>query len=136
MKVYKCLYYNLYKMWLKKKDEPQNARINAVMTITILLYVNIISVPLVALAFYKKEIIHLPDISMKVKLCIATCLIVIGILNFVLLGRKKQHNKIVKKFKAIEKNNKQNGYYFTIMYLIISLGIPLYVFLFTTPPMP
>jgi len=118
---------------LKKKDEPENAHINAVITITFLLYVNIMSIPLTFVATLKNEIISLPEINMNVKVWIVIFLIGVGTLNYMLLGRKKRHNKIVEEFKAKSVWSKKNDYYFTMLYLVVSLSIPLYIFFFTTP---
>ncbi len=133
MKTYRCLYYNLYRIWLKKKDEPENAHINAVITISFLLYVNMMSIPLALVAIFKNEVINLPEINMEVKVWIVTFLIGVGIFNYILLGRKKKHNKIVEEFKVESERKKKNGFYFTVLYLVISLSIPLYIFFFTTP---
>jgi|SRR5690554_6727910 len=106
MKTYRYLYYKLYCIWLKKKDEVENAHINAVITITFLMYVNIMSIPLVIMAVYKYEIINLPEINFNVKIWIVGVLIGTGILNYFLLARKKQHVKIVEEFK-LEREEKR-----------------------------
>ncbi len=133
MKTYRYLYYNLYRIWLKKKDEPENAHINAVITITFLLYVNIISIPLILVAISKNEIINLPEINTNIKILIVVFLCGVGALNYFLLGRKKQRHKIIEEFKSENEKKRKNGLFFTILYLVISLGIPLYIFFFTIP---
>lgn len=133
MKFYRYLYFNLYQLWLKKKYEPENAHINAVITITFLLYVNIISIPLILLAALKNEIINLPQMTVNVKVWIAVILVVAGIFNYFLLARKRQHNKIIEDFISESKEKRKKGMVYTIFYLVVSLGIPLYIFFFTTP---
>lgn len=133
MKTYRYLYYNLYRLWLRKKDESENAHINAVITITFLLYVNIMSIPLILIAANKNEIINLPEINLKVKIWIASALIGVGILNYFLLALKTQHHKIVEEFNLKSEGKRKKGIVYTVLYLVISFGIPLYIFLFTTP---
>lgn len=133
MKTYRYLYYLLYRIWLKKNDEPENAHINAVITITFLLYVNIISIPLILLAAYKHEIIHLPESTFNVKVWIAVILIITGIFNYLLLGRKKQHFRIIEEFKSKSEERYIKGITYTILYIIVSIGIPLCIFFFTNP---
>lgn len=133
MKTYRYLYYNLYCIWLKKKNEQRNARINAVITISFLLYVNVISIPLILLAVYKKEIISLPGINTNVKMWIVILLITTYILNYIFLGRNEQHNKVIEEFKSENEKKKRNGLFFTVLYLIVSLGIPLFIFFFVSP---
>lgn len=133
MKFYRYLYFNLYQLWLKKKDEPENAHINSVITITFLLYVNIMSIPLISLAASKKEIINLPQVNVNVKIWIAVILVSVGIFNYLLLARKRQHNKIIEEFKSESEKKRKKGMAYTIFYLIVSFGIPLYIFFFTNP---
>ncbi|MDG5801076.1 hypothetical protein QA597_11975 [Marinilabiliaceae bacterium ANBcel2] len=133
MKFYRYLYFNLYQLWLKKKDEPENAHINAVITISFLLYVNIISIPLIFLAASKNEIINLPQMNVNAKIWIAVILVSAGIFNYFLLARKRQHNKIIEEFKSESKERRKKGTAYTIFYLIVSFLIPLYIFFFTTP---
>lgn len=133
MKTYRYLYYKLYCIWLKKRDEPENAHINAVITITFLLYVNIISIPLILMAVYKNEIINLPEINFNVKVWIAVILVGVGIFNYFILARKRQHNKIIEEYKPESKENRKKGMAYTILYLIVSFAIPLYIFFFTIP---
>ena len=133
MKTYRYLYYKLYCIWLKKKDEPENAHINAVITITFLLYVNIMSIPLILLAASKNEIINLPENNFNAKVWIAVILVVAGIFNYFILARKRQHNKIIEEFKSESEGKSKKGIAYTILYMIVSFGIPLYIFFFTTP---
>jgi beta-lactamase regulating signal transducer with metallopeptidase domain len=91
------------------------------------------SIPLVIMAVYKYEIINLPEINFNVKIWIVGVLIGTGILNYFLLARKKQHVKIVEEFKLEREEKRKKGMLYAVLYLIISLGIPLYIFLFTIP---
>ena len=133
MNIYRYLYYKLYCIWLKKKDESENAPINAVITLTFLLYVNFFSIPLILLATYKKDFINLPEINLNIGVLITIIMVGIGLLNYLLLARKKQHIKIVEEFKIESEEKRKKGMVYVLLYLIISFGIPLYVFLFTSP---
>nr|WP_320117912.1 hypothetical protein [uncultured Marinifilum sp.] len=133
MNIYRYLYYKLYCIWLKKKDESENASINAVITLTFLLYVNFFSIPLILLAIYKKDFINLPEINLNVGALITIIMVGIGLLNYLLLARKKQHIKIVEEFIIESEEKRKKGMVYVLLYLIISFGIPLYVFLFTSP---
>jgi hypothetical protein len=123
----------LYCIWLKKKDEPENAAINAVITLTFLLYVNLFSIPLLVMAIYKKDFINLPEINLNRSVWLSVILIGTGILNYFSLARKRQHDKIFEEFKMESKGKSKKGIIYTLLYLTISLGIPLYIFLFTSP---
>ncbi|MDE5423326.1 hypothetical protein L3073_13990 [Ancylomarina sp. DW003] len=133
MKTYRYLYYKLYCIWLKKKNEPENAHINAVMTITFLTYLNLFNIPLVLMAVSRREVIHLPEINMNVNVLIAAFLIGAGILNYFFLARKKQHIKIIEEFKMESERKRKRGMAYTVLYLIITFGIPLYISFFTYP---
>lgn len=132
MKTYRYLYYNLYRIWLRKKDEWKNAQLNAVITITFLLYLNIMSIPLIIVIASNRELILLPGINLEVKIWIIAFAVGVGMLNYFLLGRKKQHNKIVEEFESVEERRKKYGFFFTIIYITISCCIPLYLFFFAS----
>ena len=133
MRVYRYLYYNLFSIWLKKKDEYENARINAVITITFLIYVNAFSIPLVFLAISKNEIVNLPENNLSTLIWIAVFLLFVGVLNYFSLARKECHNRIIDEFKAESQVKRKKGLILTTLYLIISFSIPLIIFFFTTP---
>lgn len=133
MKIYKCLYYNLFCIWQKKTDEPENAHINAVLTITFLIYTNIMSIPLSYLALTGKEILNIPEITFNVKVWIIILLVLTGILNYFLLASKKQHNKIIQENIGQDEDKRKLGMLFTTIYIVISFAIPLYIFFFTNP---
>lgn len=133
MKTYRYLYYQLYRIWLKKKDEVENARINAVLTLTFSLCINIINIPLILLVLLKTEIIRLSEIDANEYIFIPIVFLVGGIFNYLLLARKKQHKKIIEEFKSECEAKRKRGMMFTILYLVMSIGIPLYIAFFTTP---
>ncbi|WP_298651244.1 hypothetical protein [uncultured Proteiniphilum sp.] len=114
---------------MKKKDEVENARINAVMTLTFLLYMNFMTVELVSLAFFKKEIIGVSEINANEYIFIPIIFLVNVIINYLLLARKKQHEKIIEEFKSESEAKRKRGMVLTVLYLIMSYGIPLYIFL-------
>ena len=129
MKTYRYLYYKLYCIWLKKKDERENARINAVMILTFLLYMNFMTVELVPLALFKKEIIGVSEINANEYIFIPIVFIISVIINYILLARKKQHEKIIEEFKSESEAKRKKGMVLTVLYIIVSIGIPLYIFL-------
>ena len=124
MKTYRYLYYKLYCIWLKKKDEVENARINAVMTLTFLFYINLIS-----LAFFQKDLIGIYEIKANMRIVIPAIMITGGIINFLLLARKKPHEKIIEEFKSESEAKRKKGVGLTVLYIIVSIGIPLYTLL-------
>ena len=134
MKFYRLLYYNLYynlfKIWLKKKDEINIAHINSVISITFLICVNLLSIPLILMALFNLKLSFLPEADLSMMINLAVGMITLGIINYFILGRKKQHLKIVKEFSK-EKYKKSKLY--TIIYITITLLIPLYILLFTSP---
>jgi len=133
MKMYKYLYYKLFCFWLRKNDETANAYMNAIITITFLLYINILSIPLVYLAIFDKEMVKLPMSSAEVKAGIVSLLILLGFMNYILLAYKNKYIKIKEEFKVEKEKKRKKGTFIVVVYLIISLSIPIYIFLFTTP---
>lgn len=133
MKTYRYLYYKLYYLWLKKKDEPENAHINAVITMTFLEYTNIFSIALIILIATKKRIIILPEFNSNTKIWFVLVIIFTGIFNYFYLARKRKHNKIIEEFNSEGLKQSKRDYAVTILYIIFSLLIPLYIFLFTKP---
>ena len=117
---------------MKKKNELDNARINAVITITFSLYVNFMNFFLILLVAFKGNIFKLPEQSLKVNIVIVIFLILIGILNYLILGREKQHKRIVDKFYSNDYKKKQIGVCTAVIYLLLTFGIPLSIFLFIT----
>lgn len=128
MRVYKYLYYNLYRIWLKKKNETENARMNAVITLTFSLWINMLNIALISFVIFNKDIFNLPESSLKVNIWIGIIIVFIGILNYLLLGRKKQHNKIIDKFETNSKRKNKTGGYITLIYILITFSIPLCLF--------
>ena len=138
MKFYRYIYYNLVILWLRKKDEPENARINAVLTISALLFLNILNIFIIIVIADKNKLIDLPDfnlpeINFDTKVWIVGVLFVVAVLNYLLLARKKQFLKIIEEFELESVEEKRRGIIRTVFLLIGSLGFPIYIFLFTTP---
>ncbi len=131
MDIYKYLYYRLYCIWLKKKDEVENAHINAVITISLLVSLNILSIPLILMAVFGKDIITIPELPPKWIFFIIV--IGYGMSQYFLLAYKKKYLKIVEKYKNEPDLKRKHGKLFCWIYIIISIGIPVYIFLFTTP---
>ena len=133
MKKFRYLYCQLYSLWLKRKGEQKDAHINAVITLTFLLYLNIISIPLISLAVFNYELVDMPGIDDRIKILIILILIGTGLLNYFLFARKEQHQRIIDEFASESDKKRKLGMLIAIFYIVISLGIPLYIFLFTIP---
>ena len=133
MKIYKLLYYRLYCIWLKKKDEPENAQINSVMTITFLVYTNIISIPLLIAAIFKVAIINWPETTLTIKIVIVGIGLSGMIVNYFFLARKKQHLRILELFSNETIEQRKKGILYVWLYIIISISIPLFIGFFTNP---
>lgn len=88
MNTYRYLYHKLYCIWLKKKDEVENARINAVMILTFTLYANFMNILLIILVLTKKDILRLTEINADMRIVIPVILITGGISNYLLLAQK------------------------------------------------
>jgi len=132
-KFLKYLYYRLYCIWLKKKDEQKNAHVNAVITLTFLLYLNIVSIPLISLAVFNYELVDMPGIDDRIKILIILILIGTGLLNYFLFARKEQHQRIIDEFASESDKKRKLGTLIAIFYIVISLIVPIYIFLFTLP---
>ena len=133
MKVLRSLYYYLFCIWSSKKDEPWNAHINAVITMSFILYVNLISIPLILMSVFRNEIIDLPELSSNMKILIIGGLILVGTINYFLFAHKTKHKRILEGYLEMSDNRKKKGIIITVIYLIVSLAIPLYISLFTLP---
>lgn len=131
MRLYKYLYYKLFCLWLRKKDEPENAYINAVISIAFLTCINIVSIPLVLMAVFGKDVITMPQLPNR--WIIFTVVIAYGVLQYFLLAHKKKYLKIAEEFKNETEEQSKKGTLYTLLYVIISIGIPLYIFFFTVP---
>jgi hypothetical protein len=131
--IYRYLYYNLFRIWSIKKDERMNARINAIITMTFLLFVNILSIPLVLMAIFRKEIIPLSNLEHIGSIWLLILMIITGILIYIVIARKKQHDKIIQEFNNETIKQRKSGILMTVAYLVISFGIPLYIIFFTNP---
>jgi len=131
MGTYKYLYYKLFCIWLKKKDEPENAYINAVITISFLVCLNLLSIPLVLMAIFGKDIITIPELPDKWVLFIIV--IAYGVSQYFLLAHNKKYIAIINKYKDENEEKRKKGLFYTWVYIIISIGIPIYIFFFTIP---
>ena len=127
MRTYKYLYYKLYCIWQRKKNESENARINAVISITFLLCLNIVSIPLVGIAILGHEAINLPNLPERWILFLAV--IASGVGQYFLLAHNKRHLKTAREFGGESELKRKKGLTYTWIYIIISIGLPL-LFLF------
>ena len=81
----------------------------------------------------KKEMINLPEITSNVKVWIVGILLVVGIINYFLLARKRKYLEIIEEFNNETKKQSERGMILVLLYMFISLGMPIYIFLFTMP---
>ena len=131
MRVYRYLYYRLFRIWQNKKNERNAAHINAIISVSFLVCINVVSIPLVLMALFSKDIITFPEIHRKWPIFLAV--ILFGVIQYYLLAYKNKHLQIVKEFEGETNNQRQRSTFFTWLYMILSIGIPLYIFFFTTP---
>jgi hypothetical protein len=127
MKYYQFLYYNLVKLWSKKKDEVRDAPINGIITITFFLYMNIMSIPLLLMFVCDTSVIPYPHFN---KYYIALILFIFAFFNYWLLLRKGKTKEIFDRFNKLDNRTLKIGYRLTIFYLILSASIPLTILLF------
>lgn len=130
MNMLRYIYYKLFCIWIKKKNEQSIAHINAAISMALLTFMNIISVPLLIMAYFGKDAVKFPEIP---KLYVFIFAIFYQIIFFVLFGRKKKIIKIYEEFSNESEKQKRNGNLYIWFYIIISISIPLYIFLFTIP---
>lgn len=130
MKYYEFLFYNFIKLWKKKKDEVENAPINAIITITFFTYLNLITLLLIIFSVFGRVIFDFQDFN---KWNIIYFLIGLGIINYIILMRKGKYKKIVNRFNKLDFKLQKVGYRFTIAYLIASLLLPFTIMIFTIP---
>jgi len=130
MKIYRYIYYKCYCLWLKKKDEPENAHINAVMSITILIYMNLLDFLFIFSTIFKDVKLKLPVVSTNVKIVICTIMISFGLLNYFLLAYKKKYLKLIKEFKDETEKQRKRGTIYVWIYAIVTIGIPFFILFF------
>lgn len=131
MKIYEYLYYKLYCIWQMKKSESEIAYINAIISISFLLCFNILSVPLGLMAILGKDIIIFPKLPDRWVLFIIV--IAFGVSQYFLFAHKKRYREIIKRYENETNKMRRIGFIFTWLYILISIGIPIYIFFFTTP---
>jgi len=91
------------------------------------------SIPLILMSVFRDEIIDLPELSNNMKIPIIAGLILVGVINYFLFAHKTKHKRVLEQYLEISDNRKKRGIIVTVVYLIISLAIPLYISLFTSP---
>lgn len=131
MKLYKYLFYKLFCLWLRKKDEVENAHINAVISMAFLTGINLISIPLILMASFGKDVISIPQLPSNWILFLVV--IIYGVIQYFLLAYKKKYLEIVEEYKNENEEKNKMGTFFIWLYIVISLGIPLFILFFTTP---
>lgn len=118
-------------MWLRRKSETDIAHLNAVISIAFLIFLNIVSIPLVLMTIFGKDIITIPELPPSWVLFIIV--IIYGICHYFILAHKKKYLKIAEEFKGESEEKSKKGNLYVWIYIILSIGVPLYIFFFTTP---
>jgi hypothetical protein len=132
MKYYQFLYYNLIKIWKKKKDEIENAPINGIITITFFPFLNLASIPLIIMAILGTSALNIPTFN---KWNVLYFFAVFGFVNYWTLLRKGKSKQIIERFNKLDFKVQKKGYQLTITYMVVSLAIPL-IILFFLPSRP
>lgn len=122
----------MIKIWRKKKDEIDNAPINGIITITFLPFVNLVSVPLIIMAIFGTSIFDFPTFN---KWNILYIFAGFGFFNYWILLRNGKSHEIIKRFNQLDAALQKRGYRLTVLYLLITIMIPLIIFFFI-PPRP
>lgn len=131
MRIYKYLYYKLYCLWLKKKDEPENAYINAVISISLLIGFNLASIPLVMMALFGRNMFV--NFEFPPNWIIYILVILFGISQYFLLAHKGRYLKIIDEFKNESEIKRKKSLLYTWVYIIITIGIPFFIVLVSPP---
>lgn len=131
MKTYRYLYYRLFCIWQKKRNERNIAHINAIISVSFLVCINVVSIPLVLMALLGSDIFSFPEMNRKWPIFLVV--VFFGIIQYYLLVHNKKHLQIVKEFEDETDVQRQRSIFYTWLYMLLSIGIPLYIFFFTTP---
>lgn len=117
--LYQRIYYELYLLWRRKKDEVGNAKYNAVLSISLLFWLNLYSVVTVL------------DVSLGLgvlKIIVSTNRIVLGIvfvcvliLNWLVLGRKSSHKQIEMTRQPVDNGQSNYSRLGVILYVVASV---------------
>jgi hypothetical protein len=132
MKLYYHLYFCLFLIWSKKKNEQSSAKINAIITLTFLLYCNVLTVPLLYMHIFRASLFHIGEVTLNVKFIIAFLLIAGGIFNYFFLCKYK-HLQIENLFYSKTDKIRKIAVFFTYIYLFASFLIPIYILFNATP---
>ena len=118
-------------MFLNRKNEAEITHINAIIAISMLVLLNIASIPLLIMAILGTE--SIPDFHLPSKLVLFISFIIYSIVQYFLLAYNKKYLKIYSEFNNESEKRKKWGVILTRIYILISIGIPLYIFFFSTP---
>lgn len=119
IRYYRFLYYNLYRLWQIKKDERENAPINAIISISALTWFNGITILLIMQDFFGITVFNMSE--MPPYWLLIFIFICYGIFQYFLLAAHGKHKKIVEEFKNIKPKKRIWGRYITVIYVIISI---------------
>jgi len=110
----------------------ENARINAVITLTFSLFANGLSFVLILLIYFEIDLV--PKLADgEFHLFIGLPLIMIGVINWVALGRFDAHQLIQAKFETSSMFPQKKTSKIVWLYLTISFGLPMLIFFFFEP---
>ena len=124
MKLYKYIYYRLLK-WAKRRDKIEVAKHTAFVTLTFLVYINLLSILLGLKAYFNFAIeMILGEVQ---KWHYLLLLIILSLPQYFILLYKKKYLDIIEEFKDETQKEKKRSNIITILYIIASL----FVFFFT-----
>jgi len=137
MKTYRYIYYNLVLLLLRKKENPDDAKINAMLLISLLVFINFLNVFSIIVVASKKNLINLSYFNLAefmydIKLWGVGFFLSLVVYNYFFLARKIIFSEIIKEFEGKSEIDKKKGMVRTVFLLIISFGLPLFIAFFTT----
>ena len=131
MKTYRYIYYKLFVLFSKNKQYSDLPAFYAVLWFTFSICLNIMSIIIVLMLLFKKSEIDISFTSLLRNMYIVVFFIIFGIINYIFLATKNNHNKIYEKFRNESEIKKKKGNFLVILYLIISICLfPLFAIIY------
>jgi hypothetical protein len=127
MKIYRYIYYKLYCLILKRKDSDR-AKFSAVLIFTLLIWVNICTIPLFCIVVLKKDMFSFIDISsFQDKIYALLLFFTFFTINYVFLCSREKYLKIYNEFSNEVGIQKVKKTIFFWLYFILTIGIPVFI---------
>ncbi len=123
MKLYKFIYYRLYCLWLLKKDEKDKAHINAAISISFLIGINVLTIPILFIPLFWKY----PNLSVPptFKWLVFSLVFGLELVNTIILLSKHRYLKIIHYFTNEDEQKRKKGIVIAIVYVIITICFPI-----------